>query len=54
MAKISWRVWLLIIAIGLSLLAIKPSFEAGIMVDSVEKNSTAFETCRAVSIVYTV
>lgn len=43
MAKISWRVWLLIIAIGLSLLAIKPSFESGIMIDSVEKNSTAFE-----------
>jgi preprotein translocase subunit SecD len=43
MAKISWRVWLLILALALSLLAIKPSFETGILVDSVEKNSTAFD-----------
>lgn len=43
MAKISWRVWLLIIALMLSILAIKPSFETGVMIKSVEKNSTAFE-----------
>lgn len=44
MAKISWRVWLLIIALALSLLAIKPSFETGILIKSVEKNSTAFDS----------
>ena len=44
MAKISWRVWLLIIALMLSLLAIKPSFETGIVIKSVDKNSTAFDS----------
>lgn len=38
----SWRIWLLIIALLLSLLAIKPSFETGVLVKSVEKNSTLF------------
>jgi len=42
MAKISWRIWLLIIALALSLLAIKPSFEEGVFIRSVEPNSTAF------------
>ncbi len=41
--KISWRVWLLIIAIALSVLAISPSFEKGVMMKSVEQNSTAFD-----------
>lgn len=43
MAKMTWRVWLLIIAIALSLLAIKPSFETGIMIKSVDQNSTALD-----------
>lgn len=42
MAKMSWKIWLLIIALLLSLLAIKPSFESGVLVKSVEKNSTLF------------
>jgi preprotein translocase subunit SecD len=42
MAKMTWRIWLLIIALLLSLLAIKPSFESGVSVKSVEKNSTLF------------
>jgi len=40
--KLGWRVWLLIIVLLLSLLAIKPSFESGVVVKSVEKNSSAF------------
>ena len=47
MVKISWRVWLLIIAIMLSLLSIfgfPPTFaENGVLIKSVEQNSTAFE-----------
>jgi preprotein translocase subunit SecD len=43
MVKISWRVWLLIIAIALSLLSIKPSFDTGVFIKSVEPNSTAFD-----------
>lgn len=44
MAKITWRIWVLIIALMLSILVIKPSFESGVMIKSVEKNSTAFES----------
>ena len=43
MAKISWKIWLLIIALMLSLLAIKPSFDSGILIKSIDQNSTAFE-----------
>lgn len=43
--KIGFRVWILIIALLLALLAIAPwkSFEGGIVIKSVELNSTAFE-----------
>ena len=44
MAKISWRVWLLIFAILASILAIRPTFQTGVMISSVEHNSTAFES----------
>jgi len=44
MGKLSWRVWLLIIILFLSLLSIKPSFESGIIIKSVDKNSTAFDS----------
>lgn len=45
MAKfITWRIWVLIIALALSVLAIKPTFESGIMIKSVTQNSTAFES----------
>ncbi len=43
MAKISWRIWLLIVVLALSLLAIKPSFDTGVLIKSVETNSTAFD-----------
>jgi len=43
MAKLSWRMWVLIIALALSLLAIKPSFETGLIIKSVDQNSSAFE-----------
>jgi preprotein translocase subunit SecD len=44
MAQIGWRIWLLVIILALSLLAIKPSFETGVIVKSVEKNSTIFNS----------
>ncbi len=42
--RLTWRIWVLIIALALSLLAIKPSFDDGIMVKSVDINSSAFES----------
>ncbi len=44
MARISFRVWVLIIALILAALAISPGFESGVLVKSVEKNSSAFES----------
>ncbi|MFH1326793.1 MAG: hypothetical protein ABIH59_01565 [archaeon] len=43
--KLTWKIWLLIIVLALSLLSIFgiPSFQKGILVTSVELNSTAFE-----------
>jgi len=41
--KIGFRLWLLIIVLAISLLAIKPSFDTGVLVTSVEKNSSIFE-----------
>lgn len=53
--KLSLRIWILIIAIILSLLAIKPSFETGLIIKSVDKNSSAFENgVRAGEIITTV
>lgn len=40
--KLGWRMWLLIIALLLSILAIRPSFESGVIVKSVDPNSPAF------------
>lgn len=44
--KIGLRIWILIIVLVLSLLAIQPwkSFETGVLVKSVELNSSAFES----------
>lgn len=44
MINLSWRVWILIIALSFSFLAISPwnYFEQGVIIKSVEKNSTAF------------
>lgn len=41
--KISLRVWILIICLALSILAIKPSFQSGVIVKSVEKNTSIAE-----------
>ena len=41
--KISWRIWLLILVLILSLLAIRPSFESGVVIKSVERTSPLFE-----------
>lgn len=41
--KITWRVWVLIICIFLSILAIKPSFESGVVVKSLDRNSQIYE-----------
>ncbi|MBU0761253.1 MAG: MMPL family transporter [Nanoarchaeota archaeon] len=41
--KIGFRLWLLIVVLLISLLAIKPSFDSGVVVTSVEKNSSIFE-----------
>lgn len=40
--RLGWRIWLLLIVLLLSVLAIKPSFEDGVVVKSVEKNSSIF------------
>jgi len=42
MAKVGWRVWLLIILVLLSIVAIKPTFKDGVVIKSVDKNSTLF------------
>ncbi len=42
MVKIGIRVWILIIFLALALLAISPSFDKGVVIKSVGKNSTAF------------
>ncbi len=44
MARITLRVWILVIALILALLSISPSWKEGIEVKSVEKNSSAFES----------
>jgi len=43
MAKIGWKIWLLLIILALSILAISPSFKTGVIIKSVEPNSTAHE-----------
>jgi preprotein translocase subunit SecD len=42
MIKFGWRIWLLIIAIIFSVLAISPSFSHGVIVDYVDKNSSLY------------
>ncbi len=44
--KITWKIWLLVFVLILSVLAIAPwhSFDSGVLVKSVEKNSTAYES----------
>ena len=42
--KTTWRIWLLIIVLSASLLAVSPQFEKGVIIKSVEKNSTAYDS----------
>ena len=42
--KFGWKFWLLIVVLLFSLLAIKPSFEKGALVKSVEFNSSAYQS----------
>lgn len=44
MAKLTLRIWILIIALICALLMISPTFQKGVIVKSVEKNTTAFES----------
>lgn len=41
--KLGWRIWLLIVMLMLSLVAIGPSFKSGVVVNSVGKNSSALQ-----------
>ena len=43
MIKLTIRIWVLIIVLALALLMISPSFQKGIVIKSVEKNSSEFE-----------
>jgi len=43
MAKLTFRLWVLIIVLVLSLLAISPSFQKGVIVKSVSINSSSYE-----------
>lgn len=42
--KFSWKIWLLIIVLMCSVLLISPNFEKGVIIKSVEKNSTSFDS----------
>jgi len=41
--KMTFRIWLLLIILGLSVLAISPSLETGVVVESVDRNSSIFD-----------
>lgn len=41
--KFTWKIWLLIIALICSAILLSPSFQNGVVIKSVEKNSSAFE-----------
>src|SRR3989344_5647651 len=43
MIKFSLRGWIMVIALALSLLAISPSFSDGVIIKSVEKNSSSYD-----------
>ncbi len=43
MIKLTWKIWLLIIVLIFAALAISPNFEKGVVIKSVEQNSTAYE-----------
>lgn len=41
--KLGFRLWVLIIVLALSVLAISPTFDSGVVVTSIERNSSIFE-----------
>ncbi len=41
--KLGWRIWLIIIVLVLSLLAIRPTFESGVVIKSIDRESILFE-----------
>ncbi len=41
--KLTWKIWLLIIVLVCAAIIISPRFEKGVVVKSIEKNSSAFE-----------
>src|SRR3989344_9687970 len=41
--KLSFRIWLLIIILILSILAIRPNFESGVVVKSIKQNTSAYD-----------
>ncbi len=53
--KFGWRIWLLIIVLILSILSIRPSFQSGVVIKSVDRDSIAFEQgLRAGEIIKTI
>ena len=42
--KITWRIWILIFVLMTALLIISPKFDKGVLIKSVEKNSTEFNS----------
>ncbi|MEK6830407.1 MAG: hypothetical protein AABX77_00050, partial [Nanoarchaeota archaeon] len=42
--KITWRIWILIFVLMAALLIISPKFDKGVLIKSVEKNSTEFNS----------
>src|SRR3989344_2914982 len=44
MAKITLRIWVLIISLALALLMISPTFKEGVVIKNIDKNSKAFES----------
>lgn len=40
--KLTWRIWVLIIALLLSMLAIRPTFEEGVIIKSVDRNADVY------------
>src|SRR3989344_5047014 len=44
MAKITLRIWVLIISLALALLMISPTFKEGVVIKNIDKDSKAFES----------
>ncbi len=42
--KITFKIWILIVSLALALLVISPNFEKGVLIKTVEENSTAYDS----------